>query len=342
MYRSIRRMFRMSQALRRPCSLPLAALVLGLLAAHPARAQQAAVQPFPERPLRMIVPFAPGGIADIVGRIVAQKMGEVVGQTVVVDNRTGAGGSIGAEITAKARPDGYTLLLCTSSIVVYNPLLTPKLNYDAERDFAFLSVVTSAPFVLLVPANSPANSVQELVALGRAKPGWITFGSAGIGSASHLISEIFVSMTGIKATHVPYKGTVPATNDLLGGQLQMMFDSISASIQHIKSGRVRALGQSKRTRSALMPSIAPISDSGVPGFEGVTWQGMCAPAATPRPVVQVLSNAVIKAVKAPDTAEVFAGLGIEGIGSTPDEFRAFHKAEIAKWGKVIREAGIKP
>lgn len=320
-----------------------ALVTAAMLAATPlVPVRTAAAQPagFPDRPLRMIVPFAPGGVADIVARIVAQKMGENLGQTVVVDNRAGAGGSIAAELTTVARPDGQTILLCTASVAVFNPLLT-KVSYDPIRDFAPLSLVSSAPFVLLVPVKSPANNVQELVALARAKPGWISFGSAGIGSASHLITEIFVSMTGIKATHVPYKGTAPATNDLLAGNLQMMFDSISASVQHIKSGRVRALGISKRTPSPLMPSLVPISDSGVPGFEGASWQGMCAPAATPRPIVQVLSNSVIKAVKAPETAETFAGLGIEGIGSSAEEFRAFHKAEIAKWGKAMRDAGIR-
>jgi tripartite-type tricarboxylate transporter receptor subunit TctC len=316
------------------------ACALALLAALSCSDALAQTPRFPGRPLRMIVPFAPGGVADIVARIVAQKMGDNIGQTVVVDNRAGAGGSIAAELTKTARPDGHTILLCTSSVAVFNPLLT-KASYDPIRDLTPLSLVSSAPFVLLVPANSPATSVQELVALARAKPGWISFGSAGIGSASHLITEIFVSMTGIKATHVPYKGTVPATNDLLAGNLQMMFDSISASVQHIKSGRVRALGVSKTTRSPLMPSLVPISDSGVPGFEGVSWQGMCGPAALPRPIAQVLTAAVVKAVKAPDTAESFAGLGIEGIGSSAEEFRTFHKAEIAKWGKAIRDAGIR-
>ncbi|MCA3150308.1 MAG: tripartite tricarboxylate transporter substrate binding protein [Rhodocyclaceae bacterium] len=320
-----------------------ALVTAAMLAAAPlVPARTAAAQPagFPDRPLRMIVPFAPGGVADIVARIVAQKMGEDLRQTVVVDNRSGAGGSIAAELTTVARPDGHTILLCTSSVAVFNPLLS-KVKYDPIRDLTPLSLVSGAPFVLLVPVNSPATSVQELVSIARSKPGWISFGSAGIGSASHLITEIFVSMTGIKATHVPYKGTAPATNDLLAGNLQMMFDSISASVQHIKSGRVRALGVSKRTRSPLMPSLPPIADSGVPGFEGVSWQGMCGPAALPRPIAQALTTAVIKAVKAPDTAETFAGLGIEGIGSSAEEFSACHKAEIAKWGKAMRDAGIR-
>jgi tripartite-type tricarboxylate transporter receptor subunit TctC len=312
--------------------------VAALAVPLPAHSQAPA---FPERPLRMIVPFAPGGVADIVARIVAQKMGTDLGQTVVVDNRAGAGGSIAAELTVSARPDGYTMLLCTSSVAVFNPLLS-KTSYDPVRDLAPISLVSSAPFVLLVPHNFPATSVQELVALARAKPGWISFGSAGIGSASHLISEIFVSMTGIKATHVPYKGTAPATNDLLAGNLHMMFDSISASLQHVKAGRVRALGISKRNRSPLMPALPAIAEAGVPGFEGGSWQGMCGPAALPRTVLQTLNGAIVKAVKSPEIVEAFAGLGIEGVGSTSEAFRAFHKAEIAKWGKAIRDAGIRP
>jgi len=299
-----------------------------------------AAQSFPDRPLRMIVPFAPGGVADIVARLVGQKMGENLGQNVVIDNRTGAGGSIAGDLITKARPDGYTFLLCTSSVAVFNPLLTPNAQFDPQRDLAPLSLVSSAPFVLLVPASSPANNVAELIALAKAKPGSLNFGSAGVGSASHLISELFVAATGIKATHVPYKGTAPATNDLLAGQIQMMMDSITASLPHIQSKRVRALGISTRKPFPLAPTIPTIAAT-VPGFEGTTWQGLCAPAGTPKPIIDTLSKAAITAVKSPEITERFAGLGVEGIGSTPDEFRAFHKAELAKWGKAIRDAGIK-
>jgi len=307
-----------------------------LLAAAPVHAQT-----FPERPLRMIVPFAPGGIADIVARIVGQKMSEILGQTVVIDNRAGAGGAIAGETVAKARPDGYTILLCSSSVAVINPLLAATTPYDPQRDFAPVSLVSYAPFVLVVHPSSPLHNVRDLIASARAKPGAITFGSAGMGSASHLVGEVFKSAAKIDLTHVPYKGTALAANALLAGELQLSFDSITAALPHLKSGRLRALGITSRKASALAPDIPTVSDSGVPGFEGITWQGMCAPAATPRPVMQVLSKSVIGAVKSPDVVQRFATLAVEPVGNSPDEFRAFIKSEHARWSKAIREAGIK-
>ena len=312
------------------------AFAIAVVCAAPAQAQT-----FPERPMRMIVPFAPGGIADIVARIVGQKMGETLGQTVVIDNRTGAGGAIAGETVAKARPDGYTILLCSSSVAVINPLLAATTPYDPQRDFAPISLVSYAPFVLLVQPSSPLNSVRDLIAAARAKPGTITFGSAGMGSASHLAGELFKSAAKVDLTHVPYKGTAPAAAALLAGDIQLSVDSITAALPHLKSGRLRALGITARKASALAPDIPTVSDSGVPGFEGITWQGMCAPAATPRPVMQVLGKAVAGAVKSPDVAQRFASLGVEGVGNNPEEFRAFIRSEHARWEKVIREAGIK-
>ena len=309
---------------------------LGTLGAAPALAQT-----FPERPMRMIVPFAPGGVADIVARIIGQKMGETFGQSVVIDNRTGAGGAIAGETVAKAKPDGYTILLCSSSVAVINPLLAATTPYDPQRDFAPISLVSYAPFVLLVHPSSPLGSVRDLIAAARAKPGAITFGSAGVGSASHLVGEVFKSSAKVDLTHVPYKGTALAANALLSGELQLSFDSITAALPHLKGGRLRALGITARKPSALAPDIPTVSDSGVPGFEGITWQGMCAPAATPRPVMQVLSKAVVGAVKAPDVVQRFATLAVEGVGNSPEEFRAFIKSEHARWSKAIREAGIK-
>jgi tripartite-type tricarboxylate transporter receptor subunit TctC len=311
-------------------------VALAIACAVPAHAQT-----FPDRPLRMIVPFAPGGIADIVARVVGQKMGETLGQTVVIDNRTGAGGAIAGEMVAKARPDGYTILLCSSSVAVINPLLTSTTPYDPQRDFAPISLVSYAPFVLVVHPSSPLTSVRDLIAAARAKPGAITFGSAGVGSASHLVGEVFKSAAKVDLTHVPYKGTALAANALLSGELQLSFDSITAALPHLKSGRLRALAITSRKPSALAPDIPTVSDSGVPGFEGITWQGMCAPAATPRPVMQVLSKAVVAAVKAPETVQRFASLGVEGVGNSPEDFRAFIKSEHARWAKAIREAGIK-
>ena len=300
-----------------------------------------AAQDFPNRPLRMIVPFAPGGVADIVARLVGQKMGESLGQTVVIDNRPGAGGSIAGEIVAKAKPDGYTTLLCSSSVVVINPLLSPNLQYNPQRVLAPVSLLSFAPYVLVVHPSSPYHSVRDLLAAAKAKPGALNYGTAGVGSASHLVSELFRSMAGIQIVHVPYKGTALATNDLLGGHLQMMFDSISAALPHIRAGRLRALGIAKREPSPLAPDIAPISSSGVPGFEGTTWQGLCAPAATPNAILERLNDAAVQSVKSPELRARFASLGVEGVGSEADEFRAYIKAELERWSKIIREAGIK-
>jgi len=299
-------------------------------------------QTYPSRPMRMIVPFAPGGVADIVARIVGQKMGDTLGQTVVIDNRAGAGGSIAGEIVAKAKPDGYTILLCSSSVAVINPLLASNAGYDPRRDFAPLSLVSSAPYVLMVHPASPFGSVRDLIAAAKAKPATLNYGSAGVGSASHLVTEIFRSMAKIDITHVPYKGTALATSDLLAGNLQMMFDSITAALPHIRAARLRALGIATRKAFPLTPNVPPISESGVPGFEGTTWQGMCAPAATPRPVVTVLSRVITQSVRSPDVVERFGALGVEGVGNSPEAFAAFMQGEWSRWEKAIRDAGIKP
>lgn len=303
---------------------------------------EAAEQSFPSRPLRMVVPFAPGGIADLSARIVGQKMGEILGQTVVIDNRAGAGGAMGGEIVAKAKPDGYTILLCSSSVVVINPLLTANSPYDPRRDLAPISLITSSPYVLLVQPASPHSSMRDLIAAAKAKPGSINFGSAGTGSASHLVGEVFKSAANIDLTHVPYKGSGPAAIDLLSGQLQMMFDAISASLTNIKSGRLRPLGIATLKPFPLTPDIPTISDSGVPGFEGATWQGICAPAHTPNVVIQALSKAAMDAVKSPDIIQRFASLGVVGAGTSPAQFRAYIDSETARWEKAIRDAGIKP
>jgi tripartite-type tricarboxylate transporter receptor subunit TctC len=301
----------------------------------------AASQAFPARPLRMVVPFAPGGIADLSARIVGQKMGDLLGQTVVIDNRGGAGGALGAETVAKAKPDGYTMLLCSSSVMVINPLLTGSTAYDPRRDFAGISLISSSPYVLLVHPASPYGSVRELIAAAKAKPGALNFGSAGVGSASHLVGEVFKSAAGVNLTHVPYKGAGPAAVDLLSGQLQMMFDAISASLPNIKAGRLRPLGIATLKPFPVTPDIPTISDAGVPGFEGTTWQGLCAPAKVAPPALQTLNAAAVEAVKAQDIVQRFASLGVIGVGTSPAEFRTFIESETARWQKVIRDAGIK-
>jgi tripartite-type tricarboxylate transporter receptor subunit TctC len=297
-------------------------------------------QTFPTRPVRFVVPFAPGGPADVSARTIAVKLTEALGQNIVIDNRPGAGGIVAAEIVAAAKPDGHTILLCSTSVMVINPIVS-KVSYDPLRDLAPVSLVSSSPYVLLTHAAFPARTVQELVAAARAKPGSLNYGSAGIGSTSHLVAEIFRGMAGIEATHVPYKGSALAATDLIGGQIQMLFESVSSALPNIQSGRLRALGISSRTRSRLTPQLPTIAESGVPGYEAITWQGVCAPGGAPAPIVDVLNRAVVSAARAPATVERFTALGAESVGSSPAEFTAYVKSEIPRWSKAIRASGAK-
>ena len=299
-------------------------------------------QDYPNRPIRMIIPFSPGGVADIVARLLGGKMNETVGQNVVMDNRAGAGGALAGDIVAKAKPDGYTLLLCSTSVLVINPLLSPaSIPYDPVRDFAGITLVTASPYVLLVPPSSAATSVRDLIAMAKAAPRKLNYGSPGVGTTTHLVTEVFRSMAGIELTHVPYKGASLAAIDLLGDHLQLMFDSIAAALPNIKAGRLRALGISTLKRFALTPQIPTVSEAGVPGFQGTTWQGLCAPAATPKPVLATLNRAAVRAIRSPELTERFAELGAEGVGNTPAEFQTYLKEEIARWRKAIQDSGAK-
>ncbi len=299
-------------------------------------------QDFPSRPLRFVIPFAPGGPADVSARTLAVKLTETLGQNIVIDNRPGGGGIVAAEIVARARPDGHTILLCSTSVMVINPIVTPGVPYDALRDFAPVSLVSSSPYLLLTNAAFPATSVRELIAIAKTKPGTLNFGSAGIGSTSHLVAEIFRSMAGIDMTHVPYKGSALAATDLMAGQLQVLFESVSSALPNVNSGRLRALGISTLKRFALTPQVPPIAESGVPGYQAATWQGVCAPAGTPKPVLAVLNRTVVDAARAPATVQRYAALGAEAVGNTPEEFTAFVKAEIPRWTKAIRDSGARP
>jgi tripartite-type tricarboxylate transporter receptor subunit TctC len=315
----------------------LCALALGALIATPLWSQD-----YPSRPLRFVIPFAPGGPADVSARTLAVKLTETLGQNIVIDNRPGGGGIVAAEIVARARPDGHTILLCSTSVMVINPIVTPGVPYDALRDFAPVSLVSSSPYLLLTNATFPAASVKELVAIAKAKPGTLNFGSAGIGSTSHLVAEIFRSMAGVDMTHVPYKGSALAATDLMAGQLQVLFESVSSALPNVNSGRLRALGISTLKRFALTPQVPPIAESGVPGYQAATWQGVCAPAGTPKPVLAVLNRTVVDAARAPATVQRYAALGAEAVGNTPEEFTAFVKAEIPRWTKAIRDSGARP
>ncbi|HYC44425.1 MAG TPA: tripartite tricarboxylate transporter substrate binding protein [Burkholderiales bacterium] len=301
----------------------------------------AASQSFPNRPIRFVVPFGPGGPADIAARIVSSKATDILGQPMVIDNRPGAGGVTGSEIVARARPDGHTLLLCSTSVLVFNPLVMPKVPYDPLRDFTHLSLVMSGPYLLLVHPSFPAKDVKELIAVAKSKPGGLNFGSAGLGSAAHLTGERFKSMAGIDMTHVPYKGSGAAAVDLMAGQLHLVFEAVASSLPHVKAGRLRALAVSSLERFALTPNLPTIHESGVSGFESITWQGICAPAGVPKPVVATLNRAIAQAVRSPEAAERLAALGGQAVGNSPEQFLAHVKAEIPRWAKAIKESGAK-
>jgi len=296
-------------------------------------------QAFPNKPIRMVVPFAPGGPTDIVGRAIAQRMTETFGQTVIVDNRAGAGGVVGADLVAKAPADGYTVLLCSTGAIAINPGLMPNMPYDSVRDFAPLSLVVTIPYLLLVSASSPMHSVQAMIAAAKSRPGQLNFGSAGTGSTSHLAGELFKSMAKIDMVHVPYKGSAPAATDLIGGQLHTMFDAVAVALPLVRGGKLRALGISTVKRSQLVPDVPTIAEAGVPGYEVATWHGICAPAGTPRPVVTTLNHAIVKAVHHPETKQRLVSIGADVVGSTPDAFARFIRSELEKWSRIIKASG---
>ncbi len=311
--------------------------IAGLLLAVAAGAY---AQNYPTRPIRFIVPYVAGGAGDIFARTIGQKLTDATGQTVVVDNRPGANGIIGTDLIAKALPDGYTIVMANSAPFVLNPSLYSKLPYDPVKDFAPVTQGTYYAYVLVVHPSVPAKSVPELVALAKTKP--IAYGSTGTGGANHLAGEFFGMMTGVKLTHVPYKGSAAALADVLGGQLPMMFDTPITSIPQLKAGKLRALGFSGNRRSPQMPDVATLDELGLKGYEVSSWQGIIAPAGTPKPVVDRLYRETVKALKMPDVIERLATQGgNELVGSTPDHYAELIKAEIAKYAKIIKDAGIR-
>ena len=301
---------------------------------------EAHAQSFPNKPLRMIVPFPAAGGADIFARLVSRKLADQMGQGFVVDNRAGASGIIGSEAVAKAPADGYTLLLGTTGTHSTNPVVYAKLPYDPIRDYAPVSLVAEAPFVLLVHPSLPVRSVKELIAFAKTRPGELNYGSAGIGSSSHLGFEQFSLMAGIKMSHVPYKGLPLATGDTIAGNLTMTWDSISASAPMIRNGRLRALGIGSLKRSPLMADLPTIAEAALPGFELVSWYGVFAPANTPADIVRRLNAEIVKAVASPELREQYAALGATQVSNTPEEFAAMLKRDIAKWSKIARDTKI--
>ena len=296
---------------------------------------------YPERAIRIIVPYAPGGNIDITARIIAPGMSEALGQQVVIDNRGGAGGTLGTEIGAKAAPDGYTLTLGSTGTLSTAPPLYPRLGYDPVRDFATTSLVSNVALVLEMHPSIPARTVREFIALAKSRPGKITMGSSGAGTTNHLSGELFQSATGTKFVHIPYKGSGPGLIDLMGGQIDIFFDQLSASIGFIQTGKLRALAVTTLKRATAMPELPTIAESGIPGFDASTWTGIILPAATPRDTVMKVHAALIKTLHAKATRDNFARLGAETLESTPEEFARFVRDDLAKWTKVVREAGIK-
>jgi tripartite-type tricarboxylate transporter receptor subunit TctC len=297
-------------------------------------------QSFPNKPVRIIVPYPPGGGTDVVARTVAPKMQEALGQPVVVENRAGAGGNIGTEVVAKSPADGYTLLVASASTAI-NQTLTKNLSWDAVRDFSPVVLLVLNQSLLVVHPSVPASSVRELIALARAKPGSVTYASYGNGSSAHLIGELFKMMAGVDLLHVPYKGAAPAVNDLLGGQVNMLFSDVAAILPHVKSGKVRALGIGSEKRFAGLPEVPTIAEAGVPGFVGGGFLGLVAPAGTPREVVAALNAAALKSLAAPEVIERLNALASPPQGGTPEAFGALLRAEVDKWAKVIRAGNVK-
>jgi tripartite-type tricarboxylate transporter receptor subunit TctC len=300
----------------------------------------AATADFPSHPLRLIVPYAPGGNADIMARLIAQHLSENVGQQVVVDNRAGASGIIGTELAVKAPADGYSIVLVASSLAT-NPSLIKTLPYNARRDLAPVSIVGSTPLILAAYPGLAASTVKELVALAKAKPDQLNYASSGVGSPANLAGALLNFMAGVNIVHVTYKGTAQATTDVLGGHVQLFYPSMTAALPYVKSGKLKALGMTSLARSPLAPEVPTVSESGIPGYQANIWNGVLVPAATPRPLITKLNADFVRVLTTPETRERFAAMGAEAAHSTPEAFRDFILAEEKKWAKVIRESGIR-
>jgi tripartite-type tricarboxylate transporter receptor subunit TctC len=296
---------------------------------------------YPNRPIRMIVAYPPGGGVDIAARSIGQKLNEAWGQPVIVDNRGGAGGNIAMDLAARAQPDGYTLIMTAAGPTAINVSLYSRIPFDPVRDFAPVARVASTIYALVVHPAVEAKSVKDLLVLAKSRPGKVTFASTGIGGPPHLAGELLKTMTGVEMTHVPYKGTGPALTDLVGGQVTMMFSDAIAAAPHINAGRLRGLAVSSPRRFALLPNLPPVAEAGVPGYSAVGWTALLAPAGTPRPIVGKLNAEVVRVLPLPEVRERLAGDGSEFGKNTPEELAAFIKEEIVKWGKVIKASGAR-
>ncbi|MFN7750691.1 MAG: Bug family tripartite tricarboxylate transporter substrate binding protein [Pseudomonadota bacterium] len=318
-------------------AIPLAGALAAVgLAPGPVEAQA-----WPSRPVRMVVPFAPGGNTDILARVIAPRMAESLGQPVVIENRGGAGGAIGTEIVARAAPDGYAIAMVSAAHVI-NPAMVKRLPYDSLRDFQPVALVADVPTALVVHPSLPARSVQDLIALGRKRPGQVHYSTSGRGTVGHLSGELLSAAAGAKFVHVPYKGAGPALVDLIAGQVEFQFASMPAVVQFVRAGKLRMIAQTGERRSPAAADVPTMQESGLPGFVVSSGFGILAPAGTPRPVVDRLNASVKAALGVPEVRRVFSEQGADPVGSTPEEYEAFNRAEIARWIKAAREAGIQP
>ena len=298
-------------------------------------------QTYPTKPIRLIVPQPPGGGNDLIARMISQKLSVALKQQVAVDNRAGAGGLIGAEIAAKAPPDGYTLFLGNVATLAIIPNVQAKAPYDPIKDFAPIGLIASAPLLVVVHPSLPVTSIRQLIAFAKAKPGQLNYASNGVGSSTHLATEMFKMMTKTNIVHVPYKGLGPATTDLLSGQVQLMFSSAVAMMPHAKSGRLRAIAMTGAKRSAAIPEIPTVAEAGVPDYESGSWYGILAPAGTPRAIIDLVGQEIVAAVRAPDIAEKLVAEAVIPVGSSPAEFASYIQKEFTRIGQVIRSSGAK-
>ena len=300
----------------------------------------ASAQSWPQKPIRMVIPYPPGGPTGVMGRLVATKLPELLGQPVIVDNKPGASGQMGAAEVAKAAPDGYTFLT-NASIHVINPHVYSKPLVDPIREFTPVALIGVVPLVMVVPPTQPAKDVKEFIAWARANPGKVNFASASSASAQHLAGEHFKQVTGIDMQHVPYNGSGPALADLVGGHVQLMFDSLPSSMSFIRSGKLKALGASSTKRLAVLPDVPTLIEAGVPDFDLTTWYGVWAPAGTPKDILARMNAEIVRLVVMPDMKEKLAGLGVEASAFTPEQFAAFNRTEYERWGRIVRAANIK-
>ena len=312
-----------------------------ILAAALATATPAIAQNYPAKPVRLIVPFPAGGGSDVIGRIIAQKLTDRLGQQVIVDNRAGAGGSIGTEAAVRSAPDGYTTVLASTSEIAINPALYSRLSYDTVKDLAPVAMIASTPMVVITHPSLPVKVVKDLIALATAKPGAINVASAGTGTITHLSGELFRALTNVTWTHVPYKGAPPALTDLASGEVQVMFSSLPAAMAFIKINRVRPIAVSTKTRAASLPDVPTVMESGVPGYDVEYWYGIFAPAATPKEPLARLADEIAQSLKQQDTINGLANQGATPGNLAPAQFADFVKAEVGKWGKVVRASGAK-